>query len=127
VLDILNGPVGPGNHFFDTVLVQNQAQYSVADDTYNPNTPPYFFPMKWIGPFTEFAWKVSQASGGAESVDPGAGVVTNIAVGTQTAWSALGGALQLILVEDSAHPLSTIQSCLGGRPISLFWQFVFNN
>ncbi len=100
-LDVFDGPLGPGSHFFDAAWIQRSESYTVA----NVAVPPGYY----HGEFEHFKLRVAAyntAHGlGAETVRPDGAKVQGVKVGVAHYWSHCGNQQVLREYDEAGHQI----------------------
>lgn len=114
VLSVSDGPLGPGDHFFDAYWQQGESTVSVAD---------VYQPLQWIGawPFLQTA---VNALGDASIISPDDGVITSVPAGTKTEWAYAGGQAKLELLSAADHTIASHQQCTGNHVLGDWMNFI---
>lgn len=116
-------------HFFDATLEQNRDHYSVADQTYDPTTYPYFFPTFWIGPWVYFQAQITAAS----LTPPSIGSVTTTSYvsagghGWAYDWKTTDGSQEILVQSDAGHEISTKESACHCHIVGIAMRFILAN
>jgi hypothetical protein len=122
ILNVTDGPNGPGDHFYDQTWAQAVAQTSVADVQ---------LPTNWISEWFGYQTRVNAYNTfkglPPQTILPSDGVVTNIAIGHQTKWTDQSGANVLVLLSASNHQVRSMQKVLNTGLLGLMAAFAFAN
>lgn len=124
VINLYNGPAGPGDHFYDNDTLQatiantypDPGTGSVADVLYNPLVSPYFFPNQYVGPYKRFVKQINTVNNNTNVPTPTVATMANGAI--QTTWIDTASGHVLQVVSGAGHDIMSQEQTTGRRRLS---------